>query len=69
MKFRYFKFPLTKRSYLFGMALLKPVIPFEIVYGGVRLRYAALIDSGADFCIFDGEVGEQSCDSYFGGVF
>lgn len=23
------------------------------------MRYAALIDSGADFCIFDGEVGEQ----------
>lgn len=59
MKFRYLKFPLAKRSDLFGIALLKPIIPVEIVYGGAKLRYAALIDSGADFCIFDGEVGEQ----------
>lgn len=59
MKFRYFKFPLEKKSNLFGTALLKPIIPVEIVYSGIRLRYAALIDSGADFCIFDGEVGEQ----------
>lgn len=59
MKFKYFKFPLSVRSPFFGTVIFKPIIPVEISYEGRKLRYAALIDSGADFCIFDGEVGEQ----------
>ncbi|MFH1192928.1 MAG: hypothetical protein V1656_01260 [Candidatus Jorgensenbacteria bacterium] len=39
--------------------MLKPIIPVGISFGGKKLRYGVLIDSGADFCIFDGEVGEQ----------
>ncbi len=59
MKFKYFKFPLAKKSTFFGTALFKPIIPVAISHKGKESRYAALVDSGADFCIFDGEVGEQ----------
>ena len=75
MKFRYFKFPLKEKSEFFGSNILKPVIPFELVSGSKEIKYNALIDSGADFCIFDGQMGEllgldlnsgQSLD--FGGI-
>lgn len=59
MKFKYFKFPLSQRSLLFGSAILKPIIPVDIFYGDKKLRYAALIDSGADFCILDAAIGEH----------
>lgn len=58
MKFKYFKFPLPRRSEYFGHSTLKPIIPIEVSYHGVQLKYAALIDSGADFCILDGLIGE-----------
>lgn len=58
MKFDYFKFPLTNESEFFGKSVLKPVIPIKISAGTSVIRYAALIDSGADFCIFDAEIGE-----------
>lgn len=58
MKFSYFKFPLPQRSRFFGVSILKPIIPVELSVGDKKLRYAALIDSGADFCILDGSVGE-----------
>lgn len=57
MKFGYFKFPLAVRSHVFGASILKPIIPIELGYGNRSIRYAALIDSGADFCIFDAEIG------------
>lgn len=58
MKFAYLKFPLPKTSSLFGDAILRPIVPISISYGGKTLRYAALIDSGADLCIFDAQIGE-----------
>lgn len=58
MKFRYFKLPLTQRSAFFGNSILKPIIPVKIVLDTRELQYAALIDSGADFCIFDAQLGE-----------
>lgn len=58
MKFSYFKVPLSKSSTYFGRTLLKPIIPIKVKIGGRDIKYAALIDSGADFCIFDGEIGE-----------
>ena len=58
MKFNYFKFPLPESSEFFGRSILKPVIPVKISFRGREIKYAALIDSGADFCIFDAEVGE-----------
>lgn len=58
MKFDYFKFPIEKKSEIFGYSILKPIIPIMIISGAKNTTYAALIDSGADFCIFDAEIGE-----------
>lgn len=58
MKFKYFKFPLKEKSDFFGSSLLKPIIPVGVSYRDKELKYTALIDSGADFCIFDSEVAE-----------
>ena len=59
MKFRYFKFLLEKRSEFFSSSILKPIIPIQLTVGNSTVRYAALIDSGADFCIFDADIGES----------
>lgn len=58
MKFKYLKFPLPETSQIFGSALLKPIIPIELSYKGRKIRYGALVDSGADFCMLDGAIGE-----------
>lgn len=58
MIFRYFKFPLTQSHPLFGSAILKPIIPVELTRAGRTVKYAALVDSGADFCIFDAEIAD-----------
>ena len=58
MKFGYFKFPLSERSEFWERSILRPVIPIDITIGKITVGYAALIDSGADFCIFDAEIGE-----------
>lgn len=49
MKFRYKKY---------GPNILRPVIPIEIIYKEKSVPYEVLIDSGADFCIFDAQIGE-----------
>lgn len=58
MKFRYLKFPLAVQSDFFGYSILKPIIPIGLTVGNEPFDYAALIDSGADFCIFDAGIGE-----------
>ena len=58
MKFSYWKFPLPQKSKFFGSSILRPIIPVQISFGGRSLKYDVLIDSGADFCIFDAEIGE-----------
>jgi hypothetical protein len=58
MKFKYYKVPLADRSDFFGNSVLKPIIPVEVKYSDEKVNYMALVDSGADFCIFDAEVGE-----------
>jgi len=58
MKFRYCKLPLPQQSTFFGVSILKPIINIKVAAGKEELQYAALIDSGADFCIFDAEIGE-----------
>ena len=58
LKYPYRKIPLDKKDELYGSSILKPIIPI-VVSGGERfVIYDALIDSGADFCIFHAEVGE-----------
>jgi len=58
MKFPYKKLILPQPSSVFGRTVIKPIIPVEIIFGEKSLRYEALIDSGADFCIFDALIGE-----------
>lgn len=48
MKFRYARF---------GKAL-RPVIPIKIAYKDQAITHQVLVDSGADICIFNAEVGE-----------
>src|SRR3989338_11223764 len=58
MKFSYDKLLLPHKSEFFGTSIARPIISICISSGGRLIRYSALIDSGADFCIFDGEVGD-----------
>ncbi len=58
MKFPYLKLRLDQPSAFFGNSILKPVIPVAVSFQGKDWRYAALIDSGADFSIFHAEIGE-----------
>ncbi len=58
MKFKYHKFNLSQASDFFGKQISKPIIPIKILKNNIILQYAALIDSGADFCIFDAGLGE-----------
>jgi len=37
---------------------LRPVIPIKLKNGDSNISYAVLVDSGADLCIFDAEIGE-----------
>lgn len=49
MKFRYKKYSPT---------ILRPVIPTEIIFNEKSIKYEVLVDSGADICIFDAQIGE-----------
>lgn len=48
MKFKYKKFG----------PFLRPVIPVKLKYQDRSIGYEVLVDSGADLCIFDAEIGE-----------
>jgi len=60
MKFPYRKFPskpndaFPERKYI-----RRPVIPIGLTYNEKTINYLALIDSGADFCIFHAQIGEH----------
>ncbi len=58
MKFSYAKLLLPRKSDFFGSSIARPIIPVRISTDGKSVQYSALIDSGADFCIFEGEVAE-----------
>ena len=58
MIFKYFEFPLLKPSSVLGISILRPIIPLKISSKKFTVKYDALIDSGADFCIFHAEIGE-----------
>ena len=58
MKFSYAKLLLPRKSDFFGSSIARPIVPIGISWQNKSMRYSALIDSGADFCIFDGEVGD-----------
>lgn len=48
------KFPYKKLA----TGITRPIIPIEIKYNNNSIRYEALIDSGADICIFHPEIAE-----------
>lgn len=49
MKFRYKKL---------GPGVLRPIIPIAVEHERRVLHYEVLVDSGADTCMFDAEIGE-----------
>ncbi len=49
MKFKYAKY---------GAQTLRPVIPIILKNKGNEIGYEVLVDSGADMCLFDSEIGE-----------
>ncbi len=49
MKFKYKRYSPT---------VLRPVIPIEIVHRNNSVKYEVLVDSGADLCVFDAQIGE-----------
>ena len=59
MKFKYSKF-LAKPSNAFPdlKEVWRPVVPIKIINQEREYGYLALVDSGADFCIFHGDIGE-----------
>ena len=56
----YRKYP-TNPSSAFpqNYSALRPAIPIKLINQGRQISYIALIDSGADFCVFHAEIGEQ----------
>jgi len=58
VKFSYRKIPLSEPSSYFGSSFLRPIIPVTIKHGTKEIRYAALVDSGADFNIFHADIAE-----------
>lgn len=75
MKFKYRKINLPVKSDFLGKSIFKPIIPIKIYRSNAFLQYAALLDSGADFCIFDAEIGQylglnikSGTEIQFGGV-
>lgn len=37
--------------------VLRPVVPITVKHGSKEIEYQVLVDSGADMCLFDEEVG------------
>ena len=75
MTFPYRRIPQSPPSAIFGDVLLRPIIPLTISWGGASQSYWALVDSGADLCTFDAELGEllgldvrSGKQVWFGGV-
>lgn len=59
LKFSYKKFPSEANEAFPDHKLAqRPVIPITVKYKDQKIDYLALIDSGADFCIFHGEIGQ-----------
>ena len=60
IKFPYLSFP-RKSTDAFPdkKYVLRPVIPIKVKCQEKEITYHALIDSGADFCIFHAQIGES----------
>lgn len=59
IKFPYQKFASDpNEAFPSHKATQRPVIPITVKFNNKQIDYLTLIDSGADFCIFHGEIGE-----------
>ena len=59
LKYSYQKFPSNpNEAFPDHRKAQRPVIPIVVKFSGKQIDYLALIDSGADFCIFHAEIGE-----------
>jgi len=59
LKYDYRKFPAEpSRAFPRRFSATRPVIPIQLIRGEKRVGYLAIIDSGADLCIFHAEIGE-----------
>lgn len=38
--------------------IIRPIIPIELIHKDISVPYEVLVDSGADFCVFDAEIAE-----------
>lgn len=60
LKFDYRKFPAEPSdAFPSRHSALRPVIPVTLFNRGMGVKHLALIDSGADLCVFHAEIGEQ----------
>jgi len=76
LKYDYRKFE-AKPSEAFPrrLSFSRPVIPIQLIRCANKVRYLAMIDSGADFCVFHASIGEiigltieSGKSQYFSGV-
>jgi hypothetical protein len=58
MKFGYKEFPLSQVDVFGRKKIYRPIIPVLIEYGGKKIGYEALLDSGADWNLFPAVLGE-----------
>lgn len=59
LKYDYLKFPAEpSEAFPRRFSASRPVIPIRLIKGEKYVRYQAIIDSGADLCIFHGQIGE-----------
>lgn len=60
MNFKYKKFPVDSKNcpFLNKKSALRPVIQLDFESPNSKFGYLALIDSGADYCIFHSKIGE-----------
>lgn len=60
MKFKYRKSPPPKSQAHPNLKWFRrPIIPLEIINASQSTRIYALIDSGSDYCMFQGSLGQQ----------
>ena len=59
LRYEYRKFPAEpSRAFPRRFSAIRPVIPIQLIRGEKKVRYLAIIDSGADLYIFHAEIGE-----------
>jgi len=59
LKYDYLKFPAEpSAAFPRRFSASRPVIPIRLIKGVKDVRYHAIIDSGADLCVFHAQIGE-----------